>query len=183
MKHVWGRGRARVLGLALLACSARGRSAALPAAIRAPGQSAEAPNVAVQILADQRLPRQSRAAHGQRAHQHVHRSHRRRRRGGVPRHPPRAAARCQSGEHVRRLGGRRDRRLAAALAGFLDRGLELEMGVDLNAVGNHEFDEGPDELLRMQNGGCHPVHGCEGGHTFEGADFPFLSASGSEVHR
>ena len=52
-----------------------------------------------------------------------------------------------------------------------------QLGVDLNAVGNHEFDEGPDELLRMQNGGCHPVDGCQGGHAFEGADFPFLSAN------
>ena len=30
------------------------------------------------------------------------------------------------------------------------------MGLDYNGVGNHEFDEGVDELLRMQNGGCHP---------------------------
>ena len=30
------------------------------------------------------------------------------------------------------------------------------MGLALSAVGNHEFDEGKDELLRMQNGGCHP---------------------------
>ena len=30
------------------------------------------------------------------------------------------------------------------------------LGLDFNAVGNHEFDEGKDELLRMQNGGCHP---------------------------
>src|SRR5690349_7061623 len=28
------------------------------------------------------------------------------------------------------------------------------MGLSLSAVGNHEFDEGKDELLRMQNGGC-----------------------------
>ena len=33
------------------------------------------------------------------------------------------------------------------------------MGLDFNAVGNHEFDEGTQELLRMQNGGCHPVDG------------------------
>ena len=31
------------------------------------------------------------------------------------------------------------------------------IGLDYNAVGNHEFDEGRDELLRMQNGGCHPT--------------------------
>src|SRR3984957_9201292 len=36
------------------------------------------------------------------------------------------------------------------------------MGLAISAVGNHEFDEGKDELLRMQNGGCHPVHGCQG---------------------
>jgi 5'-nucleotidase len=29
------------------------------------------------------------------------------------------------------------------------------LGLEFNAVGNHEFDEGKDELLRMQNGGCH----------------------------
>ena len=32
-----------------------------------------------------------------------------------------------------------------------------------HSVGNHEFDEGVDELLRMQNGGCHPVDGCQDG--------------------
>ena len=30
------------------------------------------------------------------------------------------------------------------------------MGLEITAVGNHEFDEGSTELLRMQNGGCHP---------------------------
>ena len=34
------------------------------------------------------------------------------------------------------------------------------MGLDVSSVGNHEFDEGTTELLRMQNGGCHPVDGC-----------------------
>src|ERR687897_3115186 len=34
------------------------------------------------------------------------------------------------------------------------------MSLDYNGVGNHEFDEGVDELLRMQYGGCHPVDGC-----------------------
>ena len=34
------------------------------------------------------------------------------------------------------------------------------MGLDFNGVGNHEFDEGVNELLRMQYGGCHPVDGC-----------------------
>src|SRR5215813_5703945 len=36
------------------------------------------------------------------------------------------------------------------------------MGLDFSAVGNHEFDRGPAELLRMQKGGCHPVLGCFG---------------------
>ena len=37
------------------------------------------------------------------------------------------------------------------------------LGLDVTGVGNHEFDEGVDELLRMQNGGCHPVDGCQDG--------------------
>lgn len=35
-----------------------------------------------------------------------------------------------------------------------------EMGLSVSSVGNHEFDEGVSELLRMQKGGCHPVDGC-----------------------
>ncbi|KGN34809.1 5'-nucleotidase [Knoellia sinensis KCTC 19936] len=51
------------------------------------------------------------------------------------------------------------------------------MGLDYNGVGNHEFDEGPEELVRMQEGGCHPVDGCLDGDGFDGADFPFLAAN------
>ena len=51
------------------------------------------------------------------------------------------------------------------------------MGLDYNGVGNHEFDEGIPELLRMQNGGCHPVDGCQDGDPFHGADFDFLAAN------
>jgi 5'-nucleotidase len=51
------------------------------------------------------------------------------------------------------------------------------LGLDVSAVGNHEFDEGVDELLRMQNGGCHPVDGCQDGDDFAGADFQFLAAN------
>ena len=36
-------------------------------------------------------------------------------------------------------------------------------GLELSAVGNHELDEGWAELYRMQNGGCHPVDGCQDG--------------------
>ncbi|HEX5753238.1 MAG TPA: bifunctional metallophosphatase/5'-nucleotidase [Archangium sp.] len=50
-------------------------------------------------------------------------------------------------------------------------------GLDFNAVGNHEFDEGTTELRRMQTGGCHPVDGCQDGTPFEGATFKFLSAN------
>ena len=52
-----------------------------------------------------------------------------------------------------------------------------QIGLDLNAVGNHEFDEGADELRRMQRGGCHPVDGCQDGTGFAGADFRFLAAN------
>jgi 5'-nucleotidase len=51
------------------------------------------------------------------------------------------------------------------------------MGLAINAVGNHEFDEGPDELLRMQYGGSHPVDGDLDGDPFLGADFEFLAAN------
>jgi 5'-nucleotidase len=52
-----------------------------------------------------------------------------------------------------------------------------EIGLDINAVGNHEFDEGTTELLRMQNGGCHPTDGCLDGDGFAGAEFQFLAAN------
>ncbi len=50
-------------------------------------------------------------------------------------------------------------------------------GLDYASVGNHEFDEGADELLRIQDGGCHPVDGCADGTPYEGADFQYLSAN------
>ena len=52
-----------------------------------------------------------------------------------------------------------------------------EIGLDINGVGNHEFDEGPAELLRMQRGGSHPVDGDLDGDGFDGADFKFLAAN------
>ena len=55
-------------------------------------------------------------------------------------------------------------------------GLSLA-GLAITAVGNHEFDEGYLELLRMQRGGCHPKDGCYGDTPFEGATFRFLAAS------
>jgi 5'-nucleotidase len=51
------------------------------------------------------------------------------------------------------------------------------IGLDFNAVGNHEFDEGWHELVRMQEGGCHPVDGCLDGDDFAGAKFKFLAAN------
>ena len=56
-----------------------------------------------------------------------------------------------------------------------------KIGLDLNAVGNHEFDEGATELKRMQNGGCHPTDKegtCKGqSGRFSGAKFGFLAAN------
>ena len=51
------------------------------------------------------------------------------------------------------------------------------MDLAISSVGNHEFDEGVTELLRMQNGGCHPVDGCYFEKKFKGADFQWLSAN------
>ncbi len=55
--------------------------------------------------------------------------------------------------------------------------------LDVTGVGNHEFDEGIAELLRMQFGdqlggdGCHPVDGCQDGTPFGGALFQYLAAN------
>lgn len=52
--------------------------------------------------------------------------------------------------------------------------------VDFNAVGNHEFDKGQAELLRMQHGGCERhtrLQPCRLTGTFAGADFGFLAAN------
>jgi 5'-nucleotidase len=51
------------------------------------------------------------------------------------------------------------------------------MGLEITAVGNHEFDEGAAELLRLQRGGCHPTDGCKGPAPFAGAKFQYLAAS------
>ncbi|MBM6404104.1 bifunctional metallophosphatase/5'-nucleotidase [Phycicoccus sp. CSK15P-2] len=52
------------------------------------------------------------------------------------------------------------------------------MGLDVSSVGNHEFDEGTDELLRMQKGGCHPDDGCYfEDDPYGGADFQWLAAN------
>jgi 5'-nucleotidase len=51
------------------------------------------------------------------------------------------------------------------------------MGLEISSVGNHEFDEGADELKRMQNGGCHAIDKCRGPHPFPGAKFHYLAAS------
>ena len=52
-----------------------------------------------------------------------------------------------------------------------------EIGLQVSSVGNHEFDEGVDELIRMQRGGCHPTDGCQDGDGFKGAKFTYLAAN------
>jgi 5'-nucleotidase len=51
------------------------------------------------------------------------------------------------------------------------------LGLDVSSVGNHEFDQGLDELLRLNRGGCHPVDGCTGEDPFPGTGFPYLAAN------
>ncbi len=51
------------------------------------------------------------------------------------------------------------------------------IGLDAAGLGNHELDEGSAEIRRMQQGGCHPVDGCQDGTPFTGAAFPFLAAN------
>jgi 5'-nucleotidase len=63
-----------------------------------------------------------------------------------------------------------------------------KIGLEFNAVGNHEFDKGKDELRRLQNGGCKITNGapdpnsCRGfgsaaPGSFDGARYKWLSAS------
>ena len=59
-----------------------------------------------------------------------------------------------------------------------------QLGLDLNAVGNHEFDRGSEELKRMQNGGCekHATRQpCAVDPDFPGARFRFLAANVKEA--
>jgi 5'-nucleotidase len=56
------------------------------------------------------------------------------------------------------------------------------VGVTASAVGNHEFDEGYEELLRIQNGGCHPVDGCSPAGEWQGAAFDYLGANVLHKH-
>ncbi len=63
-----------------------------------------------------------------------------------------------------------------------------QIGLDIASVGNHEFDKGRDELLRMQHGGCFPkaadgsagvvgVDTCMNQGRFTGARFQYLAAN------
>ncbi|NVO05582.1 MAG: bifunctional metallophosphatase/5'-nucleotidase [Rhodoferax sp.] len=63
-----------------------------------------------------------------------------------------------------------------------------QIGLDVSSVGNHEFDKGRTELLRLQNGGCFPraddgsngvvgVDTCMNGGSFAGARFQYLAAN------
>lgn len=63
-----------------------------------------------------------------------------------------------------------------------------QIGLDLSTVGNHEFDKGRTELLRMQKGGCYPpsadgksgkvgIDTCMTKGKFAGARFQYLAAN------
>ncbi|MCH7314687.1 bifunctional metallophosphatase/5'-nucleotidase [Acinetobacter sp. ANC 3882] len=55
-----------------------------------------------------------------------------------------------------------------------------DIQIDFNAVGNHEFDRGTDELRRLQNGGCQQFTSakpCQINKEFPGAKFNFLAAN------
>ena len=61
------------------------------------------------------------------------------------------------------------------------------IGIDLEGVGNHDFDNGAAGVLRFQNGGCAPstdfdsgfgeLGSCEIASTFKGATFKYLAAN------
>lgn len=66
---------------------------------------------------------------------------------------------------------------------FLDEptiGVMNRIGIDFNAVGNHEFDRGWRELKRLQAGGCEKYtlrQPCAVENPYKGANFPFLAAN------
>ena len=56
------------------------------------------------------------------------------------------------------------------------------IGLEVSAVGNHEFDRQKEELLRLQNGGCstnpkYAAQTCLRNGTFSGANFKYLAAN------
>jgi 5'-nucleotidase len=54
------------------------------------------------------------------------------------------------------------------------------MGMRLSSLGNHEFDQGKDELLRQQHGGCkspRPDAACKFRPDFAGAKYTYLAAN------
>ncbi|PNY82227.1 bifunctional metallophosphatase/5'-nucleotidase [Deinococcus koreensis] len=54
------------------------------------------------------------------------------------------------------------------------------MGMKVSALGNHEFDQGLDELFRMQNGGCESndkAKACKFDPNYKGATFKWIGAN------
>ena len=54
------------------------------------------------------------------------------------------------------------------------------LGLVASSLGNHEFDQGPKELLRQQHGGCdspRPAKACRFAPDFKGAGFTYLAAN------
>jgi 5'-nucleotidase len=54
------------------------------------------------------------------------------------------------------------------------------MGLVASSLGNHEFDQGPKELLRQQHGGCdspRPAKACRFSPDFKGAGFTYLASN------
>lgn len=55
-----------------------------------------------------------------------------------------------------------------------------KMGMEVSVVGNHEFDQGRNELLRLQNGGCNsndPAKACKYNANFGGAQYKYIAAN------
>lgn len=61
-----------------------------------------------------------------------------------------------------------------------------QLGLEVSSVGNHEFDKGKTELMRIQNGGCYPAAGnvgvvgvdtCLIDGKFPGAKYKYLAAN------
>lgn len=66
---------------------------------------------------------------------------------------------------------------SAALQGEPVAELLNSWGVAASAVGAADLARGAQEVLRFQDGGCHPATGCAFRQEFPGADFPLLAAN------
>lgn len=111
--------------------------------------------------------------------------------GKVPKVEGEVGGAAWFGAHLKKLGAGQPNTLVVAagdLVGASPLGSALfhdeptveimnAFGLTATSLGNHELDEGPAEVLRLKNGGCHPKDGCQFDPQFPGAKYDILGAN------